>query len=247
MFLLQATPRIRVLFISTPGRLPYWSLLGNWPSSTSSDAATGSTAPPTSTGYPTGWPIPGHQSPFFVEGTHASLPRDEPATNVSRVFLTFILSFTRLDRSTFHLHGVAQATTRASRTIAPVPQCWDRFGKPSTSILASRTLAMAMSGGGIGIVLPNSLMTDKGEVISKRPQISGLTPAIFIEDISPRLGPFGSVTALDGSGKLGALGQPRKFAYPILQTIKPHLSKCASTTHSLVPSISYHCHRYERA
>jgi hypothetical protein len=93
-----------------------------------------------------------------------------------------------------------------------------------------------MSGGGIGIVLPNSPMTDKGEVISKRPQISGLTPAIFIEDISPRLGPFGSVTALDGLGKC-ALGQPRKFAYPILQTIKPQLSRCASTTRPLVPSV----------
>ncbi|KAH9166654.1 hypothetical protein EDB89DRAFT_2075593 [Lactarius sanguifluus] len=69
-------------------------------------------------------------------------------------------------------------------------------------------------------------MTDKSEVISKRLHISGLTPAISFDDLSRRLGSFGSVTALDGLGKLDALGQPRKFAYVTLQATKPQLSRC---------------------
>ena len=83
--------------------------------------------------------------------------------------------------------------------------------------------------------LPNSPMTDIdiSEVISKRLHISGLTPAISFDDISQRLGSFGSVTALDGLGKLDALGQPRKFAYATLQTTKPQLSRCALSTLSL--------------
>ncbi|KAI9448860.1 hypothetical protein BJY52DRAFT_1428421 [Lactarius psammicola] len=64
------------------------------------------------------------------------------------------------------------------------------------------------------------------EVISKRLHVSGLTPAISFDDLSRRLGSFGSVTALDGLGKLDALGQPRKFAYVTLQTTKPQLSRC---------------------
>ncbi len=72
-------------------------------------------------------------------------------------------------------------------------------------------------------------MTDKSEVISKRLHISGLTPAISFDDLSRRLGSFGSVTALDGLGKLDALGQPRKFAYVTLKTTKPQLSRCASS------------------
>jgi hypothetical protein len=78
--------------------------------------------------------------------------------------------------------------------------------------------------------LPNTLMT---EVLSKRLHISGLTPAISSEDISRRLGSFGSVIALDGLGKLDALGQPRKFAHVTLQTTKPQLSRCALTTFSI--------------
>ncbi|KAH8997095.1 hypothetical protein EDB86DRAFT_3153477 [Lactarius hatsudake] len=69
-------------------------------------------------------------------------------------------------------------------------------------------------------------MTDKSEVISKRLHISGLTPAISFDDLSRRLGSFGSVTALDGLGKLDALGQPRKFAYVTLRATKPQLSRC---------------------
>ena len=59
-----------------------------------------------------------------------------------------------------------------------------------------------------------------------RLHISGLTPAISYDDLSHRLGTFGSVIALDGFGKLDALGQPRKFAYVTLQTTKPQLSRC---------------------
>ena len=76
-------------------------------------------------------------------------------------------------------------------------------------------------------------MPENSELISKRLHISGLTPAISFDDLSRRLGSFGSVTAVDGLGKLDALGQPRKFAYATLQTTKPQLSRCTSSTLSL--------------
>ena len=62
--------------------------------------------------------------------------------------------------------------------------------------------------------------------IIKRLHISGLTPAISSDDLSRRLGTFGSVTALDGLGKLDPLGQPRKFAHVTLETTKTQLSRC---------------------
>ncbi|KAI0248754.1 hypothetical protein BJV78DRAFT_1233136 [Lactifluus subvellereus] len=62
--------------------------------------------------------------------------------------------------------------------------------------------------------------------ITKRLHISGLTPAISSHHLSHRLGTFGTVAALDGLGKLDALGQPRKFAYVTLETTKTQLSKC---------------------
>ncbi|KAI0262370.1 hypothetical protein BC834DRAFT_845144 [Gloeopeniophorella convolvens] len=64
------------------------------------------------------------------------------------------------------------------------------------------------------------------ELVTKRLHISGLTPAITADDLSRRLGTFGSVTALDGLGKLDVLGQPRRFAYVTLQSTKPQLSRC---------------------
>ncbi|KAF8489972.1 hypothetical protein F5888DRAFT_1808403 [Russula emetica] len=64
------------------------------------------------------------------------------------------------------------------------------------------------------------------ELISKRLHISGLTTAISSHDLERRLATFGSLTALDGFGKLDALGQPRKFAYVTLQTTKSQLSRC---------------------
>lgn len=65
------------------------------------------------------------------------------------------------------------------------------------------------------------------EPLTKRILISGLTPTITQDDLSRRLGSFGSVTALDGLGALDALGQPRKFAYATLATSKGKLAKCA--------------------
>ncbi|KAH9964306.1 hypothetical protein BJV74DRAFT_799681 [Russula compacta] len=62
--------------------------------------------------------------------------------------------------------------------------------------------------------------------ITKRLHISGLTPAISSDDLSRRLGTFGSVTSIDGQGKLDALGQPRKFVYVTLETTKTQLSRC---------------------
>lgn len=69
-------------------------------------------------------------------------------------------------------------------------------------------------------------MPENNDLISKRLHISGLTPAISFDDLSRRLGSFGSVTVVDGLGKLDGLGQPRKFAYVTLQTTKPQLSRC---------------------
>ncbi|KAI0057367.1 hypothetical protein BV25DRAFT_1831197 [Artomyces pyxidatus] len=64
------------------------------------------------------------------------------------------------------------------------------------------------------------------DLVTKRLHVSGLTPAISFDDISRRLGSFGSVTSLDGFGKLDGLGQPRKYAYVTLHTTKAKLAKC---------------------
>ncbi|TFY51216.1 hypothetical protein EVG20_g11106 [Dentipellis fragilis] len=64
------------------------------------------------------------------------------------------------------------------------------------------------------------------EPVTKRLHVSGLTPAITVDDLSRRLGSFGTVKALDEFGKLDALGQPRKFGYITLETTKGKLAKC---------------------
>ena len=64
------------------------------------------------------------------------------------------------------------------------------------------------------------------EVITKRIQVSGLTPAIRPTDISAKLGGFGTVKALDGFDKLDGLGQPRKFGYVTIETTKTKLARC---------------------
>ncbi|KAI0311793.1 hypothetical protein OF83DRAFT_721244 [Amylostereum chailletii] len=64
------------------------------------------------------------------------------------------------------------------------------------------------------------------ELVTKRLHVSGITPAITADDLSRRLGSFGTVTSLDGFGKRDALGQPRKFAYASLETTKGKLAKC---------------------
>ncbi|PCH44599.1 hypothetical protein WOLCODRAFT_133309 [Wolfiporia cocos MD-104 SS10] len=67
---------------------------------------------------------------------------------------------------------------------------------------------------------------DDSETIIKRIHISGLTPSITPEDLSKRLGTFGTVKALDGFGKLDALGDPRKYGYVTLETTKKQLGRC---------------------
>ncbi len=62
--------------------------------------------------------------------------------------------------------------------------------------------------------------------ITKRLHISGLTPSITPSDLSQKLGSFGTVTALDGFGKLDALGRPRKFGYVTIETTKTKLARC---------------------
>ena len=69
-------------------------------------------------------------------------------------------------------------------------------------------------------------MPDSRELISKRLHISGLTAALSSHDLERRLAAFGTVIALDGFGKLDAVGQPRKFAYVTLETTKSQLSRC---------------------
>ncbi|KAI0640756.1 hypothetical protein C8Q79DRAFT_1078981 [Trametes meyenii] len=64
------------------------------------------------------------------------------------------------------------------------------------------------------------------EVITKRIHVSGLTPAITANDLSARLGTFGTIKSLDGFGDLDGVGQPRKFAYVTLETTKGKLARC---------------------
>lgn len=72
------------------------------------------------------------------------------------------------------------------------------------------------------------------EVISKRLHVSGLTQAITPDDLSQRLGSFGTVRALDGFNMLDAVGQPRRFGYVTLETTKRQLGRCM-----LSPSASF--------
>jgi len=67
-------------------------------------------------------------------------------------------------------------------------------------------------------------MTDA--TITKRLIVSGLTPAITVDDVKRRLGSFGSVKAMDGFGLVDGLGQPRKFGYVTLETTPSSLGKC---------------------
>ena len=64
------------------------------------------------------------------------------------------------------------------------------------------------------------------EIVRKRLHISGLTPAITVEDLSRRLASFGHVKALDGFGQLDALGQSRRFGYITIEGTKGQLAKC---------------------
>ena len=64
------------------------------------------------------------------------------------------------------------------------------------------------------------------DAVVKRLHVSGLTPQISYEDLKKRFSTFGNVSALDGFGKLDALGQPRPYAYITLETTKGQLSRC---------------------
>ncbi|KAG8988178.1 hypothetical protein FRB90_002926 [Tulasnella sp. 427] len=60
----------------------------------------------------------------------------------------------------------------------------------------------------------------------KRLIISGLTPAISVQDIKSRFAPFGTVKAVDGVGLLDGNGDPRKFAFVTVETNEQELVKC---------------------
>lgn len=69
-------------------------------------------------------------------------------------------------------------------------------------------------------------MSSSEIAVMKRLHVSGLTPQISADDLRRRLSSFGSVKALDGLGKLDALGQYRPFAYATLETTKTQFAKC---------------------
>ncbi|KAG8988171.1 hypothetical protein FRB90_002927 [Tulasnella sp. 427] len=60
----------------------------------------------------------------------------------------------------------------------------------------------------------------------KRLIISGLTPAISVQDIKSRFASFGTVKAVDGVGLLDGNGDPRKFAFVTVETNEQELAKC---------------------
>lgn len=66
--------------------------------------------------------------------------------------------------------------------------------------------------------------------IVKRLHISGLTPQISSSDLSGRFSSFGTVKALDGLGKLDAVGLPRRYAYITLESTKEQLAKCTTSS-----------------
>jgi hypothetical protein len=80
------------------------------------------------------------------------------------------------------------------------------------------------------------------EVVTKRLHISGLTPALTIDDLSRRLGSYGSVKALDGFGKLDGLGQPRKYGYITLEAKASQIQKCACN-HGVFAAETLTCRR----
>jgi hypothetical protein len=71
-------------------------------------------------------------------------------------------------------------------------------------------------------------MDIEATAVTKRLHISGLTPGITVDDLSRRLGSYGSVKALDGFGKLDGLGQPRKYGYVTLEAKATQIQKCMS-------------------
>ena len=64
-------------------------------------------------------------------------------------------------------------------------------------------------------------------LITKRLHISGLTPALSVDDIKQRFSSFGTVINLEGFGLTDGVGQPRKFGYVTVETTGPKLAKCA--------------------
>jgi hypothetical protein len=64
--------------------------------------------------------------------------------------------------------------------------------------------------------------------ITKRLHISGLTASITADDLSRRIGSYGTVEALDGLGKRDVLGALRPYAYVTLHTTRGQLARCMS-------------------
>ena len=86
-----------------------------------SGTGAGSTLPLASTnGYPTGRPIPSallRNGCTLVDPVFTScFSRGEPLPQMTNVSCAFFLSFTQLNLGAFHLYGLTQAATRASRT-----------------------------------------------------------------------------------------------------------------------------------
>ncbi len=62
--------------------------------------------------------------------------------------------------------------------------------------------------------------------VVKRLHISGLTTSLTSDDISKRLSTFGTVKAVEGFGKLDALGSVKPFGYVTIEATPAQLTRC---------------------
>jgi len=73
--------------------------------------------------------------------------------------------------------------------------------------------------------IPTTMTSEEKRII-----VSGLTHTISISDLTNRFSAFGVVKAVDGLGKLDALGQPRKYAFVTLESTPAMHAKCTYTS-----------------
>lgn len=81
------------------------------------------------------------------------------------------------------------------------------------------------SGRSQGGWIPTTMTSEEKRII-----VSGLTRTISTSDLTSRFSAFGVVKAVDGLGKLDALGQPRKYAYVTLESTPAMHAKCIYTS-----------------
>ncbi|KIY63892.1 hypothetical protein CYLTODRAFT_493552, partial [Cylindrobasidium torrendii FP15055 ss-10] len=64
------------------------------------------------------------------------------------------------------------------------------------------------------------------DIVITRLHISGLTPSLTADDLTKRLGSFGTVTKTEGFDKLDALGRPRPYGYVTFEATPAQLTRC---------------------